>query len=254
MEDVLSSLYAVDKTLHRLALTQSERNQILGGGETPRVSSVHFILKGFFSASKLLQRHDFTIADARDAFDFITMKNYQKNDNPLHYLFPDDPIVYDVDVTNGLVKIINGDAHNMSISEQSHCEFLLLPEKHSSNIIELDVGAEDLESYFQAHKKRRASASGGSTSSKYIKCNWIPCTTREIKALLPSCSFPANEYQAMFPKDLVDILTYLRVNREYWGIETFGRALRQWTKNSSAPKCFLFGDSESNGFDFDDDE
>ena len=187
VQPVITALCSDDEVLNELAMTLSERNIILGGGSVPAESSILNKVNAFDEATRLIQKRDFNIAYARQAFDFLLARN-RDNHALLHHLYANDPIVHDAASTNGLIKITNGEEDKMTLLERQKCEILL---------------------------RQRLSALADKPTSAYIKVGWIPCTTCEVERLFSTCKDIFSEFRKGLLPETMETILYLRVNRKH---------------------------------------
>ena len=171
-----------------------------------------------------------------------------------HSFVAEDSIIHDSEFASGVVKILCGAEQSMSPGEQAQCLSLQVAESHSNYLPEpaaMEHGS--LESYMQAYKKHRASK-GERRAGRYFNCGWIPCAVTEAKRLFSNCRSVWFDSQLAYGTGFLSVTTYLKANRDYWDIDTFGRAVRQLTGDHPAAKAFMAADDENEPLNVDADD
>ena len=123
-----------------------------------------------------------------------------------------------------MIKLHRGFENGMSEMEKDARKCLLLPVAANSDVFVIDV-QDSLEEVLNKAKKHRIEQHAKLGRSRYIKVGWIPCNTFEVERLFSKCKLIFSEFRMVRS---MDILLYLRANRQHWDIHTFRRAIGNW--------------------------
>jgi len=120
---------------------------------------------------------------------------------------------------DGIIKIMKGDEDELTAEEAQAVSAFLLngPEDEG---LEEDVNSS--ENFIEAVKLRIARKK--SRKTRYMNLAWIPATTCEVERLFSVCKHIYSEFRKAMTPETMEILLYLRVNRQYWSILTVAKA------------------------------
>jgi len=176
------------------------------------------VLQRFADVTSHLQGRDIDLLEVRAFFDTL-IQQYGHLADLSHLTTTHSSVIYPL-FEDGIVKIMKGDEDELTAEEaQAVSEFLLNgPEDEG---LEEDVNS--AENFIEAVKLRIARKK--SRKTRYMNLAWIPATTCEVERLFSVCKHIYSEFRKAMTPETMEILLYLRVNRQYWNILTVAHAV-----------------------------
>ncbi len=163
---------------------------------------------------------------------------FEKCNLGLKYLSPKNGLSTDPDFETAIAKIQSGSELTMTQAEKCACRaFQKDANLESDDELDLtvDSGREDffLRGFEKAKKQKTKESSG---QSDYIDCNFITGSAAVVKSLWSMYdAFNSKRRRGMSPI-MVEMILFLKKNRDLWGIDNIARANQSRLKADKADK------------------
>lgn len=181
-------------------------------------------LEELMQVEKIMQTRGINPYQGRVMFDSIlNLPRWSEDDLALlHHLRSDDRIIMDPIFDNALIKIIAGKEAELTVAEK-HKVTMFRKRRHEDE----DADNENHANFgLEILKRAKMLRMANKEESEYINLDWIPCTTCEVERTFSVCKHIYSEFRKAMSPEILEILIYLRLNRESWDINTVAQAVR----------------------------
>ena len=222
---------SIDSVLSQDDIDDDISGMMLTNDENRQYKRIMNKLTPFMQVEQVLQKRGINPHQSRVMFDGLLASSLSDAEREeLHHLKADDNIIMDPIFDSGLVKIIKGEEKNLTNAERE--KMRKFRKQRADSMVNEDED-EDEENdppsvnfgvdMLHLAKKQRVQLS---SESEYINLAWIPATTCEVERTFSVCKRIYSEFRKNMSPEILEILIYLRLNREYWDINTVAVAVR----------------------------
>ena len=172
-------------------------------------------MKDFESVTKHLQKEDgVTLSDVRTLFDALIVKYPQCCER---HLTVDAHVVHNPDFDAGIIRIINGESHLMTVSEKFACRAFL---KNAPDVEEVYPAANGVGSPPSFAKNALgAKRARVEILAEYDDCAWIPATSNIVERLFSRAKLTLGTSRKHMDPVTLEMILLLTVNRNLWSVK-----------------------------------
>ena len=188
--------------------------------------------------TKLLQKPDATLADARNYFDYLLERFPQ-----CHHLLPNHQLIHTPDFENAIVKILNKEENTLTEDEKETVtcfRFNVIPVEDPEPAEGNDepTPAEVMLVEMNAKKKLLLEE-----RSEYIDLSWINPTSDIVEQFFSQVNFTYSDRRKSLLPENLEMIMFLKMNERFWDAELVAKALRSLEAASNVEQV----EAESSG-------